>query len=105
MREISVEELARRRASGDAIVLLDVRDPDEVSAAALPDAVRIPMREIPDRLGELDPKAEIAVLCHYGGRSGRVAQFLTLRGFANVHNVEGGIDEYALRVDPTIPRY
>ena len=105
MKEISVEELAQWRASGKTFVLLDVREPHEIKAAALPDIVHIPMREIPARMHEIDSGAEVAVLCHHGGRSERVAQFLFMRGFANVHNVSGGIDAYAKRVDTTIPRY
>lgn len=105
MKDISVEELAQWRASGKAFVLLDVREPHEVKTAALPDALHIPMRQIPARLNELNPGADIAVLCHHGGRSEHVAQFLSVQGFANVHNVAGGIDAYARRVDPGVPRY
>ena len=86
-------------------MLLDVREPFELQAASLPDAVHIPMREIPARMNELDRSAEIAVLCHHGGRSARVAQFLAMQGFASVHNVAGGIDAYAKRVDTSIARY
>lgn len=105
MPDISVEELAQWRASGKTFVLLDVREPYEVDAAALPSALHIPMRQIPARLNEIDRGAEIAVLCHHGGRSERVAQFLSMQGFSNVHNVAGGIDAYSKRVDKTIPRY
>lgn len=105
MNEISVETLAHWRASGKNFVLLDVREPHEVHAASLPGALHIPMRQIPTRLNEIEPAAEIAVLCHHGGRSERVAQFLAVQGFTGVHNVAGGIDAYAKRVDKTIPRY
>jgi rhodanese-related sulfurtransferase len=105
MSDISVEQLAQWRASGKDFVLLDVREPFELHAASLPEATHIPMRQIPVRLQELDREAEIAVLCHYGGRSERVAQFLTAQGFTNVHNVDGGIDAYAERIDKTVPRY
>ena len=100
-----MEELAQWRTGGRKFVLLDVREPDEIAIASLPEALHMPMRQVPERFAELDTDAEIAVLCHYGGRSRRVAQFLAVRGFSGVHNVEGGIDEYALRVDPAIPRY
>jgi rhodanese-related sulfurtransferase len=105
VREISVEQLAQWRASARNFILLDVREPFEVAVAALPDSLHIPMREIPARLGELDPSADIAVLCHHGGRSEHVARFLHARGFENAHNVEGGIEAYAVRVDRSIPRY
>lgn len=105
MQEISVEELARWRASGKAFVLLDVREPFELQAASLPNALHIPMRQIPARVHEIDRTAEIAVLCHHGDRSERVAQFLAMQGFENVHNIAGGIDAYAKRIDPAVPRY
>ncbi|HKU68737.1 MAG TPA: rhodanese-like domain-containing protein [Candidatus Baltobacteraceae bacterium] len=105
MQDISVEELARWRASGKAFVLLDVREPFELEAASLPGVLHIPMRQIPQRAGEIDREAEIAVLCHHGGRSERVAQFLAMQGFLKVRNVAGGIDAYAKRVDDSIPRY
>ena len=105
MQEISVEELAQWQTGQERFVLLDVREESEIAAASLPGALHIPMREIPARIGELDPGDRIAVLCHVGGRSERVAEFLKMRGYANVYNVEGGIDAYSLRIDPAIPRY
>lgn len=104
-RDISVTDLAQWRASAKDFVLLDVREPDEIATVAIPGSVHIPMRDVPQRLHELDASATVAVLCHHGGRSARVAQFLTAHGFADVHNVDGGIDAYALDVDPTLPRY
>ena len=103
--EISVEELERWRSEGRDFVLLDVREPDEVRAAAIADARWIPMREIPSRIAELPKDRAIAVLCHHGGRSERVAAFLAGHGFHDVVNVDGGIDAYALRVDRAVPRY
>lgn len=102
---MTVEELHALRTSGRPFVLLDVRESSELTRASLPGSVHIPMRSVPARIAELDPGAEIAVMCHHGGRSEQVARYLHARGFANVHNVEGGIDAYALRVDPKIPRY
>ena len=105
MRDLSVEELARRRASAAPFVLLDVREPFELERVALEGAVHIPMRSVPARIGELDPNAATAVLCHHGGRSEQVARFLEAAGFTDVYNVEGGIDAYARRVDLTLPTY
>ncbi|HEY8297363.1 MAG TPA: rhodanese-like domain-containing protein [Candidatus Baltobacteraceae bacterium] len=105
MQEISVDELARWRSEQKAFVLLDVREPHELTLASLDGATHVPMRDLPARLNELDKDAEIAVLCHHGGRSAQVARFLTQHGFANVYNVDGGINEYATRIDPSIPTY
>ena len=63
------------------------------------------MHTVPPRLHELDPQRPVAVLCHHGGRSMQVAMFLARHGFARVANVAGGIDAWALQLDPTLPRY
>jgi rhodanese-related sulfurtransferase len=105
LAEISVEELAAWRGEQRDFVLLDIREPREVQAASIPGALLVPMREIPTRARELSKERPIAVLCHHGGRSERVAQFLAAQGFEHVVNVDGGIDAYAARIDTTIPRY
>ena len=104
-KEIEVDAIAGWRRSGHAFVLLDVRDPDEVATASVPGAITIPMQDIPQRVDELDRNATIAVMCHHGGRSARVAQFLSGQGFTDVYNIDGGIDAYAKRIDSSIPRY
>jgi len=105
MQEITVEELARRRQSAEPFVLLDVREPDEVATVKIDGALWIPMGQIPQRIGELDPSVPTAVMCHHGGRSERVAAFLRAHGFKDVMNVDGGIDAYAQRIDTSLSRY
>lgn len=85
--------------------LLDVREKWEVDTASIPGVVWIPMAEIPGRFEEIDRKQPLAVICHAGGRSRRVAEFLASQGFTQVVNVAGGIDAWAEQVDPGIPRY
>ncbi|MGR4064049.1 MAG: rhodanese-like domain-containing protein [Vulcanimicrobiaceae bacterium] len=105
VREIDVAELERWRSERRKFVLLDVREPSEIAKAAIDGAVQIPMGRLAQRIAELDPSVETAVLCHHGGRSSMVADFLDGAGFASVANVDGGIDAYAKLVDPSIPRY
>jgi rhodanese-related sulfurtransferase len=87
------------------VVLLDVREHDEVAVAAVDGAVHIPMREIPSRLGELDAAKPVVVMCHSGGRSRRVAEFLQGHRFSSVYNLQGGIDAWSTQVDSRVPRY
>lgn len=100
--------LASARAQGTPVVL-DVREPHELQMASVkPDGftlVTIPMGVVPVRLSELDPHQPIACLCHHGGRSMQVAQFLQSRGFEHVVNVAGGINAWSAELDPAIPRY
>lgn len=92
----------------DAIVL-DCREHVELQMAAVKpqgfELVHIPMNEIPGRLGQLDPGRAVAVLCHHGNRSQRVAMFLQANGFDTVANIAGGIDAWARELDPSVPRY
>jgi rhodanese-related sulfurtransferase len=90
---------------GKSVVLLDVREHDELEAAAVTEALHIPMREIPARLVELDRTVPLVVMCHSGGRSRRVAEFLLGNGFSNVFNLRGGIDAWSTEIDPQVPRY
>ncbi|HVA34344.1 MAG TPA: rhodanese-like domain-containing protein [Candidatus Baltobacteraceae bacterium] len=105
VREIEPEELARWRAGGVEHVLLDVRRDDELARASLDGAVHIPMHELPRRVAEIPHGKPLVVMCHTGARSWQSAHFLVHGGFPEVYNLEGGIDAYATRVDPSIPRY
>ncbi len=90
---------------GDKAVLLDVREPWEYEQVHVEGARHIPMGQIPDRLGELDPKARYVVICHHGSRSQQVAQFLMSKGYGQVANLAGGIDAWAQALDPNLARY
>ena len=100
---VSATEFQSRRAAGAP--LLDVRNDWELAVARLPEAMHIPMAEIPQRLCELDPQRETVVVCRSGGRSLRVAQFLEQQGFRSVGNVTGGVLAWSREVDPSIPEY
>jgi rhodanese-related sulfurtransferase len=63
------------------------------------------MREIPARLADLDRTVPLVVMCHSGGRSRRVAEFLLGNGFSQVFNLKGGIDAWSTEIDPQVPRY
>jgi adenylyltransferase/sulfurtransferase len=103
----SAAELARRRAGGEDLVLVDVRDADEIGVARIEGSVWIPLPELEARIGELLPARakRIVVHCHHGGRSEKAARLLLDRGFPKVENLEGGIEAWSLTVDPRIARY
>jgi rhodanese-related sulfurtransferase len=103
--EISVAELKRRRDAGENLVLLDVREPDEIATASLADATLIPMGEIPARASELPQDVPIVVMCHSGGRSAYVTQYLNQNGYPDAVNLAGGIDAWSTQIDRSVPRY
>nr|WP_231893651.1 rhodanese-like domain-containing protein [Rhodococcus sp. EPR-279] len=71
-------------------ILLDVREDDEWQAGHAPDAVHIPMGDIPSRAGEVDNQSEVYVVCKAAGRSARVVQYLNRVGYDAI-NVDGGM--------------
>ncbi len=103
--EITVEELARKRRTGEAFTLLDVREPHEFEIAHIEGASLIPLRELPSRMRELQSSAEIVVQCHSGVRSAYAVQMLQAAGFTQARNLTGGIDAWSVRIDPSVPRY
>lgn len=103
--DIDVETLARMRADGTAHTLLDVREPAEIAICAIDSSLAIPMQSVPQHLGTLPRDRPLIVLCHHGMRSGMVADFLRRNGFDNARNLAGGIDEWASRIAPEMPRY
>ncbi len=105
MREITPVELKQRLDAGARPLLLDVRESEEIVICRLACALHVPMGDVPARLHELDPDREIVVYCHHGQRSAAVVAFLERHEFANVANLAGGIERWALDVDPTTPRY
>lgn len=109
--QISPAQLSDWQASlppGTKPVLLDVREPWEVQTASVKpdgfDVLALPMREIPGRLAELNPDQPVACLCHHGMRSQQVGRYLVQSGFAEVVNIQGGIDAWSA-LDPSVPRY
>ena len=90
---------------GSDVVLLDVREDQELELASIPGALHIPMREIPQRLESIDRERAVVVMCHSGMRSRRVAEFLLANGFEPVYNLAGGIDAWSRELDPGVPRY
>lgn len=98
-------ELEAGRLGPEPPFLLDVRPADERTLAHLAGDRSIPLEELPLRLGELPLDRTIVAYCQFGDASRRAVAFLRARGFSRAVALEGGIDEYARRVDPTIPRY
>ena len=94
---IEVVELQRRLAAGDALLLVDVRQPEEFTARPghLPGAVNVPLADLGSRTGELAARPQpIVVVCKTDRRSARAAAELLATGFKDVAVLRGGTDEW-----------
>ncbi len=105
INEIEATELSVMLESDEDFFLLDVREPFEHDLAHIPKAVLIPVGRVKDNLSEIPGNKKIVVMCHHGGRSKKIVDYLMDMEFQNVHNLKGGIDEYAKEVDSSMERY
>ncbi len=105
IQPITPLELKRRLDAGDDLVVLDVRERDELEICGLEGAVHIPMSELSVRITELDPDRPTVCVCHHGLRSANVATALMGLDFEELYNLMGGVDRWAQEVDPTMARY
>jgi adenylyltransferase/sulfurtransferase len=105
--ETTVAELKRRLDAGEAVAILDVREPHELEICKLDYTFHIPLGQLPVRVAELDSHKEkdFVVYCRSGKRSERACQFLRENGFAKVSNLKGGILAWAGEVDPSMAKY
>jgi len=90
-RTIEPSELKRRLDAGETLLIVDVREDDEVAQGMIPGAKHIAMGTIPDRLSEIPTEGEVVLVCRSGNRSGRVYDFLEAQGYANTINMNGGM--------------
>jgi sulfur-carrier protein adenylyltransferase/sulfurtransferase len=102
---LSVKELKRKMDAREALTLIDVREPWEYDIAQIAGSKLIPMGELMEHLAELPREGVLVLQCHSGGRSEQATILLKEAGFANVYNLEGGIEAWSRDIDPTVPRY
>ena len=94
---ISVQQFKQMMKNDPSLVVLDVRNPDELKGplGKINNSINIPLKDLDSRIGELDQFKDktIAVICKIGVRSKKAQSILTEHGFKS-KNVEGGMEAY-----------
>jgi rhodanese-related sulfurtransferase len=105
--EITCRELHQKRQAQADLLLIDCREPDEYALVAIDGAELIPLGELPERIADLARHRDrhIVVHCHAGGRSLRAARWLREQGFTQAQSLAGGIDQWAVEIEPHLARY
>ena len=97
LKSISVEQLNESINLDSNLVILDVRNVDELTGplGEIKGAINIPLLELESKLYELEKfrNKDIAVICRSGRRSAIATGLLVKKGF-NAENVLGGMTEY-----------
>ena len=109
MNSVTVQGLKQRMDAGDALALIDVRNPAEAEVAVITGAQLIPLAMIEngealERIRALAAGQPLYVHCKLGGRSAKAVQLLADQGIEAI-NVQGGIDAWSQFVDSSVPRY
>ena len=87
------------------IMLLDVREKWEFDLCHIPMSVHMPIAEVILRLPELEKENPIIIVCHNGRRSLNIGLELIEKGFENVINLKGGVDQWADDIDTSMTKY
>ncbi len=105
MATITCDELARWRSERTDFAIFDVREPWELEIAALPDATNLPMRQLASDTGVVPRDRDVVLICKSGGRTDMLADHLGTLGFTNIYSLEGGLNEWARRIDTSMKQY
>jgi rhodanese-related sulfurtransferase len=103
--EITPREVEALLERGEKFFFVDVREKWEYDTSRIEGATLIPLREIPSNLPLIEEAGEVVLLCHHGMRSLDAAAWLRSQGVGTARSMAGGIDRWAVEVDPAVPRY
>jgi rhodanese-related sulfurtransferase len=103
--EVDVKTAAQMLGSSSSVQMLDVRETWERDLCQIAGSIHIPMNHVPSRTAEMDNTRPLLVICHHGGRSMSVTNWLRANGFSLATNVAGGIHEWAMEIDREMAQY
>jgi adenylyltransferase/sulfurtransferase len=101
--EIGARDLHRRLASGDPILLIDVREEHEWAVSRLPGAEHLPLARLRGELSRLPRDRDIVLYCRGGSRSGNAVAMLHNAGLVRAKNLSGGLLAWRSEIDPAMP--
>ncbi len=106
METITAEELQKKIENGEQFILLDVREPFEAHISDFKaESTSLPFNQIEGGLENLQKEDEYVVYCRSGSTSKDACAILLKAGFKNVRSLEGGINSWAKKIDPSLPQY
>ncbi|MFI4942204.1 MAG: molybdopterin-synthase adenylyltransferase MoeB [Burkholderiales bacterium] len=105
VEEITAKELQRRRDAGEALEVIDVRDPHEWEICRIPGTRLVPLGSLSEHLHEFDSSKTYVMHCKSGMRSAKAIGQLRKAGFRRLLNLRGGILAWSREVDPAVPTY
>ena len=103
--QISVEALANMFESNEDFQLIDVREPFEVVISSI-GGINIPLKDIPGRLTSIATDKKVVIYCRSGKRSASAIEYIEeLTGHEKLFNLQGGIIDWATKIDNSVEIY
>jgi len=107
--EIDVQTVKDMLSNGKTFKLIDVREPSEYDICKIEGSSLIPLGLIqeknPANLNGLAKDEEIVLHCKAGVRSMKALKAMQEMGYTNLKSMRGGIEEWAIKIDTSLPRY
>lgn len=104
MKSISPQELKEKIGKKEPLQIIDIRDPDEFKVFHIDNSVNIPKLQFANRVSHINTDKAVVIACKYGMKSDQIYLFLTEKyKMDNIYVLEGGIYDYAMDIDPTMP--
>ena len=105
IKDIDVQTLKDLLDQKNRLILVDVRDPEEFEICNINGSILIPLVELEEHLPDFDKDIKFVVYCKEGERSLKAAKIMSKYGFKDIYNVEGGITDWAKRIDRRMEMY
>ena len=105
VQRLTPRQIKARVDGGEDLLLVDIRESQELAISSIPEAVHMPMHDLSANPGRLPQDKPVVLFCHVGQRSAYLVEYLTQLGFDNLIDMQGGINAWSGEVDPSIPLY
>lgn len=97
IREVTPNDVRAMQERGEKLVLLDVRDQNEVNLGRIPGAIHISRGTLETKVEAAIPRdAHVVIYCASGNRSAFAAATMQEMGYARVASMAGGIRDWAM---------
>ncbi len=103
--EITPQQLDLLMKNSKDVVLLDVRTAMEYTLCRLNGSLLVAHADMMALLPKFKEAAHVVTICHHGVRSFSAALFLRAHGVSRAVSLQGGLDRWAVEVDPKMKRY
>lgn len=106
MELITAKELQEKLENNESFILLDVREPFEANISNFKqETTSIPYNQLGEKVTSLEKDQEYIVFCRSGATSKDACTILKEAGFENIKSLKGGINDWAKKIDPSLPQY